>query len=92
MRKLLALLVALVSTVPLAFGGSASASGPDSHKDSLVDGCQRSQAMLLTLSTPEWEFVHKFDVMQARLCVLCFGRMSGQTARLKFAFTRTSRR
>src|SRR2546429_1445041 len=46
---------------------AAAASGPDSHQQPLVDGCQRSNAMDLTLSTPEWVYVNRSDVLAGRL-------------------------
>ena len=46
---------------------AAAASGPDSHTQPLVDGCQRSNAMDLTLTTPEWVYVNRSDVLAARL-------------------------
>src|SRR5438034_11829411 len=46
---------------------AAAASGPDSHTQPMVDGCQRSNAMDLTLTTPEWVYVNRSDVLAARL-------------------------
>src|SRR5947207_14725247 len=46
---------------------ATAASGPDSHTQPMVDGCQRSNAMDLTLTTPEWVYVNRSDVLAARL-------------------------
>src|SRR5438552_3560467 len=64
----LALIAALALTVavPPASGATASAP-PDSHHQPLIDGCQRSNAMDLTLTTPEWVYVNRSDVLAARL-------------------------
>src|SRR5438309_8300835 len=60
----IALLFGLVA--PPTFAEPPS-SQPDSHQQPLVDGCQRSNAMDLTLSTPEWVYVNRSDVLAARL-------------------------
>ncbi len=46
--------------------GDATA-GPDSHLQPLIDGCQRSQSLILAGSTPEWVYVDAAAVLQARL-------------------------
>src|SRR5205814_6434449 len=46
---------------------SPPSSSPDSHQQPLMDGCQRSNAMDLTLTTPEWVYVNRSDVLQQRL-------------------------
>ncbi|HJP66614.1 MAG TPA: hypothetical protein VKA30_09965 [Actinomycetota bacterium] len=43
------------------------AGGPNSHIRPLLDGCQRSNAMQLTMTTPEWVYVHHAAVLAARL-------------------------
>jgi len=45
----------------------ATASAPDSHTQPLLDGCQRSQALLLGVATPEWVYVDAASVRAARL-------------------------
>jgi hypothetical protein len=60
--------VGLVATLML--GGLTSpaeaAQGPDSHNQPLLDGCQRSNAMQLGLSTPEWVYVDRSGVLALR--------------------------
>ncbi|MFN2641743.1 MAG: hypothetical protein ABR548_07615 [Actinomycetota bacterium] len=68
MRRILmsiAVLVALasVSFVPALAGPG---SGPDASMQALLDGCQRSDAQILTLTTPEWVYVKKADILAAR--------------------------
>src|SRR5438309_111475 len=60
----IALLFGLVA--PPTFAEPPS-SGPDSHTQPLADGCQRSNAMDLTLTTPEWVYVNHSDVLSRRL-------------------------
>ncbi|MFN2544623.1 MAG: hypothetical protein ABR600_08660 [Actinomycetota bacterium] len=50
---------------PAGAPGAPSAP-PDSHKQPLADGCQRSNGMQLTLTTPEWVYVNRASVLQAR--------------------------
>ncbi|MEX2555653.1 MAG: hypothetical protein WEB06_08475 [Actinomycetota bacterium] len=51
-----------------AVTAAAMAAGmPDSHTQPLLDGCQRSQSLILAGSTPEWVYVHSNDVRTARL-------------------------
>ncbi|MCA1839141.1 MAG: hypothetical protein ABR507_02710 [Actinomycetota bacterium] len=45
----------------------ARAEAPDPHSESILDGCQRSQAMILSMTTPEWVYVHHADVLAARV-------------------------
>src|SRR5437588_638641 len=44
----------------------ARSAGPDSHTQPLVDGCQRSDALELGVSTPEWVYVNRAQVLAAR--------------------------
>ncbi|MFY9586038.1 MAG: hypothetical protein WAT66_01140 [Actinomycetota bacterium] len=60
----IALAVVLILT---ATGTTAVVAGPDSHMQPLLDGCQRSQSLILAGSTPEWTYVNANDVRQARL-------------------------
>src|SRR5919198_3678322 len=46
---------------------AAPAERPDSHHQPLLDGCQRSNAMDLTLTTPEWVYVNRSEVLGKRL-------------------------
>ena len=55
-----------VASLVLAVAAPVLASGPDSHVQPLVDGCQRSDAMQLGLSTPEWLYVNRAQVLAAR--------------------------
>src|SRR5438093_2174660 len=73
-RRLVVRIATPAFALSLLFGVVASptfadppASGPDSHQQPLADGCQRSDAMSLTLSTPEWVYVNRSDVLAARL-------------------------
>src|SRR5213596_1002261 len=59
--------LAFAVVAALSPAGGATAAGPDSHMQPLVDGCQRSQALILAGSTPEWVYVNANDVRQARL-------------------------
>ena len=59
---------AQVFVAMLAVTAAAMAVGmPDSHTQPLLDGCQRSQSLILAGSTPEWVYVHSNDVRTARL-------------------------
>src|SRR2546423_1017340 len=49
-----------------ALGATNPPPPPDSHVQPLVDGCQRSNGMSLTLTTPEWVYVNRSAVLQAR--------------------------
>jgi hypothetical protein len=51
---------------PSTSGAAAPSAPPDSHQQPLVDGCQRSNAMQLTLTTPEWVYVNRSDILAAR--------------------------
>src|SRR5437667_11073976 len=59
----------LIAAAPLVPGASRATADPqlDSHHQPLVDGCQRSNAMQLGLSTPEWVYVNHAPVLAARL-------------------------
>ncbi|MFN2613402.1 MAG: hypothetical protein ABR552_01110 [Actinomycetota bacterium] len=67
MRKLIPVAAALTIAASVILSGIARADRPDPHTQSLEDGCQRSQGMLLALSTPEWVYVDRADVLQKRL-------------------------
>ena len=59
---------AAVFVAVLALAAAAMGAGlPDSHTQPLLDGCQRSQSLILAGSTPEWVYVHSNDVRTARL-------------------------
>src|SRR5688572_32603840 len=57
--------VALIAVLVPTMGQAAP--GPDSHVQPLLDGCQRSQSLILAGSTPEWVYVDAAGVTQARL-------------------------
>src|SRR5438874_4379096 len=61
-----AMLLPLLVVAPLTAAGD-QAQQPDSHTQPLADGCQRSNAMDLTLTTPEWVYVNHADVLSRRL-------------------------
>src|SRR5437867_5049594 len=66
-RRVLGCLLALGALMLVPTGGrAAAASGPDSHQQPLIDGCQRSDAFQLGLSTPEWVYVNRSDILPAR--------------------------
>jgi hypothetical protein len=78
MRRILcsmAVLLGLIVVLP------ARASGPDSpnnHTQSLLDGCQRSDAQILTLTTSEWVYVYRDKVLQDRAMGLPGGRATAE--------------
>ena len=59
-------LALFVTLAVLLLSAPAAASGPDSHSQPLLDGCQRSDAMELGLSTPEWVYADRASVLAAR--------------------------
>ncbi|MCA1823261.1 MAG: hypothetical protein LC640_03150 [Frankia sp.] len=44
----------------------ALAAPPNSHRDPLADGCQRNQGGVIALTSPEWVYVGRRDVVAAR--------------------------
>lgn len=63
-------ITAIAFAVVIAVAGtgiSAVETGPDSHMQPLLDGCQRSQSLILAGSTPEWTYVNANDVRLARI-------------------------
>lgn len=70
MRLRASFIAAIVLASGLAYTATettAVVAGPDSHMQPLLDGCQRSQSLILAGSTPEWTYVNANDVRQARL-------------------------
>src|SRR5712692_9283119 len=57
---------AAVALVAVSIAPPPAEAGPDRHTQPLLDGCQRSDAMILTLSTPEWVYVNKAQVLAGR--------------------------
>ena len=64
-NRLAVIALAVVSALVVVPGWTAA--GPDSHTQPLIDGCQRSQSLLLGTSTPEWVYVNANDVRAARV-------------------------
>src|SRR4051812_37688193 len=65
-------LASAASLVAVLLAGPATSADqppppPDSHRQSLEDGCQRSNGMDLTLTTPEWVYVNRSQVLADRL-------------------------
>ena len=62
-----ALVFALVGLTAAPTLAAPPAQSPDSNQQPLTDGCQRSDAMQLTVTSPEWVYVNRADVLQHRL-------------------------
>lgn len=57
----------VLAVVALAASAMGADAGPDSHTQPLLDGCQRSQSLILAGSTAEWTYVYSNEVRAARL-------------------------
>src|SRR5207247_10133979 len=67
MRRTIRLLTAVVTFVAVGMVPSPLRAGPDPHTQPLLDGCQRSDALILGLSTPEWVYVNRLQVLTDRV-------------------------
>src|SRR4051812_34797821 len=67
LRSAIALCALVVSVVAATTPSWGAPERPDSHRGPLEDGCQRSNVMDLTLTTPEWVYVNRSAVLAARL-------------------------